>query len=405
VGVEFSNLRRYGYAVGISRVCKAQLSHSKGWEGKGDSGESLTMFGKNLNIKRKISLFALMVFVGIASFFAGFNGLRFLDNLPLEINYESINKIKKGAPKAFVVYSGSMSPALPAGSLIAVKPEENYSVGDVVSFKRSREQIVTHRIAKVLQDESSGGAVYETKGDANNAIDRELISKEQILGEGFFALPYLGYPLSFMKTKTGYIFLVIIPAILIILGEILNIKTEIYLLINERRTTKISGRKSSFSFRSLLFLLIVPLLTIGASNAYFSDKETSPRNIMSAAAWGDEEWDKSSLYFDDEYGCHNECQQIQAKVCNGNDSEDMMGSVSWELYWIEKGNPKNGIVIESGLIDPLSSGECQILQYIDNNSVNGNYMFKSYQRPGHPGVGELWSEECSMQSCEISFIF
>lgn len=340
-----------------------------------------------------------MVFVGVVSFFAGFNSVRFLDNLSLGANYESINKIKEGAPKAFVVYSGSMSPALPAGSLIVVKPEENYSVGNVVSFKRGGGQVVTHRVTKVLQDETSGAVVYETKGDANNASDRELISKGQILGEGFFALPYLGYPLSFMRTKTGYMVFVIIPAILIILGEILNIKTELYLLISERKK-KTPSRKPVFSFRSFLFLLIVPFLTIGASNAYFSDTEVSSGNIMSAATWGDEEWDKSSLYFDEEFACQGDCEEIRARVCNGEDAEDMEETSTWEIYWIESGNPKNGDLKGSGIIDALESGVCQELIF-DPEGELGNYKFKAYQRLGHPGKGELWSEACELLYCEI----
>ncbi len=110
-------------------------------------------------------------------------------------------------------------------------------------------------------------------------------------------------------------------------------------------------------------------------------------------------WDKSSLYFDEGYGCQGDCNQIRARVCNG--GEDMRGSTTWELYWIARGNPKNGVVIASGTISPLRAGECQVLTYNPNNNPNGpsgNYMFKAYQRPGHPGQGDLWSEQCRL-SC------
>jgi len=88
-----------------------------------------------------------------------------------------------------------------------------------------------------------------------------------------------------------------------------------------------------------------------------------------------------------------------AQVCNGDDSEDMAGPTTWELYWRASGNPKNGNVIASGTIDPLATGECQILTYdpSDNpNGASGNYMFRAYQRPGHPGTGELWSGACEI---------
>jgi signal peptidase I/YqxM protein len=287
-----------------------------------------------------------------------------------------------------------MKPALPAGSLIAVKPEKNYSVGDVVSFRRDGGQIVTHRVTKVLRDETSGGAVYETKGDANNASDRELISKEQIIGEGFFALPYLGYSISFLKTKTGFIVFAIIPSVLIILSEVLSIKNEVNKLLGERKRKG----KPTFSFRLFLLLLIVPFITIGRSNAYFSDKEASSGNVMSAGTWGEEEWDKSSLHFDDDYSCQGDCEEIRAKVCNGEDAENMEGPTAWELYWTDSGNPKNGDLKVSGTIDALESGVCQELIF-DPEGQLGNYKFKAKQRPGHPGKGELWSETCEIFHC------
>lgn len=108
-------------------------------------------------------------------------------------------------------------------------------------------------------------------------------------------------------------------------------------------------------------------------------------------------WDKSSLSFT--AGCEGDCEQVRATVCNGADSRDMQGPSSWELYWSASGNPKNGSVIASGTINPLAAGACQTLTYnpADNpNGASGNYMFKAYQRPGHPGKGELWSESCSV---------
>jgi hypothetical protein len=65
------------------------------------------------------------------------------------------------------------------------------------------------------------------------------------------------------------------------------------------------------------------------------------------------------------------------------------------LYWIASGQPKDGFVIDFGTIDPLDPDECQDLTYnpADNEfGASGKYMFKAYQRPGHPGTGELWSE-------------
>lgn len=107
-------------------------------------------------------------------------------------------------------------------------------------------------------------------------------------------------------------------------------------------------------------------------------------------------WDKSSLYFKD--GCSGDCDQIYAEVCNGADSRDMAGSTVYQVYFIEKGNPKNGTQVASGVIPALSSGECITLSF--DPALTGNYMFRAEQRPGHPGKGDLWSDACSVVCTE-----
>ncbi|MET3698691.1 TasA anchoring/assembly protein [Bacillus oleivorans] len=99
------------------------------------------------------------------------------------------------------------------------------------------------------------------------------------------------------------------------------------------------------------------------------------------------EWDKSSLEF---IGYGGSCTSIYAVVKNGNDSEAMAGPVQFEVYWIDKGNAMNGEVVHTGTIDPLGPGESVTLEHTPDRS--GNYKFKAFQRPGHPGAGELWSD-------------
>ena len=109
------------------------------------------------------------------------------------------------------------------------------------------------------------------------------------------------------------------------------------------------------------------------------------------------EWDKSSLSFNG--SCTGNCEVVQAQVCNTGDG-DMAGTSSYEVYWAASGNPKDGTVVASGTIPALNSGECTTLTYDPNGSA-GNYMFKAYQRPGHPGQGVLWSDECSIGQCSL----
>ena len=110
-------------------------------------------------------------------------------------------------------------------------------------------------------------------------------------------------------------------------------------------------------------------------------------------------WSKSSLSFDDSFGCQGDCRQATAKVCNTG-SGDMSGTVAYKVYYQESGNPKFGSIVDSGTVGPLNIGECQVLTY--SPVQEGNYMFKAFQETGHPGTGELWSGQCSIQDCEIS---
>ncbi|MBN1179320.1 MAG: FecR domain-containing protein [Anaerolineae bacterium] len=105
-----------------------------------------------------------------------------------------------------------------------------------------------------------------------------------------------------------------------------------------------------------------------------------------------DEWDHSALYFAS--GCEGDCEQISATVCNEINAQNMAGPTTWQLYWAASGNPRDGVVVASGTVNPLAAGSCQVLEH--DPSSSGNYSFKVYQRPGHPGVGETWSGTCEL---------
>jgi len=113
------------------------------------------------------------------------------------------------------------------------------------------------------------------------------------------------------------------------------------------------------------------------------------------------EWDKSSLSF--KGSCTGNCEVVKAKVCNTGD-RDMAGPSSYEVYWAASGNPKDGTIVASGTIPALKKNTCTYLTYDPKTNPNGsagNYMFKAYQRPGHPGTGVLWSTQCSIGQCSL----
>jgi len=146
-----------------------------------------------------------------------------------------------GNIKILSVSSGSMSPAIPVGSSIVVRPVSEYRVGDIVTFvyepngdktKKEDKELVTHRIVEIK--DSTGLPNYITKGDANSTPDNGQVRPEQIVGKELFAIPLLGYLLSYVKTLPGLILVIVIPAIIIIFEEINNIRKETKNIIQKR---------------------------------------------------------------------------------------------------------------------------------------------------------------------------
>jgi len=132
-----------------------------------------------------------------------------------------------GNIKFLTVLSGSMTPAIKMGSVVLVKPASDYKIGDVITFGEiSRIKTpTTHRIYEVKVQGSQ--PVYITKGDANNAPDIREIAKKDILGKVFLSVPYVGYAVDAAKKPFGFALIIIVPAALIIFGEIKKIYEEV----------------------------------------------------------------------------------------------------------------------------------------------------------------------------------
>jgi len=132
-----------------------------------------------------------------------------------------------GNIKFFVVQSGSMEPAIKMGSVVMIRPEKDYRVGDVITFGRYTriKAPTTHRIYEI--DNQGTEPLYTTKGDANNAPDLKKIKRSEILGKVILSIPYIGYAVDFAKKPLGFALIIIIPAGIIIADEIKKIYAEI----------------------------------------------------------------------------------------------------------------------------------------------------------------------------------
>ncbi|MBI2021769.1 signal peptidase I [Candidatus Daviesbacteria bacterium] len=139
--------------------------------------------------------------------------------------------------RSFVVLTGSMQPLIPTGSIVYSQKSPSYGKGDIVSFE-SGGVVITHRIIGVVKKE--GGTFFKTKGDANNVSDTQLIPQNKVIGKIQFLFPYLGKLLFFLRTLPGFILMIVLPTIIFITLEILNIKKELEKQIEKKLKEKMS---------------------------------------------------------------------------------------------------------------------------------------------------------------------
>jgi signal peptidase len=115
--------------------------------------------------------------------------------------------------QSFVIYSGSMEPAVKVGSLLVTQPAdvEDIQVGEVITFRSpGNHTTLTHRVVGIRQED--GQLVFETKGDASLEPDpREVILRGQV-SRMAFDIPYLGYVVDFAKSIQGVVLLLLVPA-------------------------------------------------------------------------------------------------------------------------------------------------------------------------------------------------
>lgn len=84
----------------------------------------------------------------------------------------------------FEVQTGSMEPVISPGDWIVVKLTDDIKLNDIITYKLNND-FITHRVVEVYSDG------YVTKGDANNAKDDSINSK-QIIGVVSTILPNFG---------------------------------------------------------------------------------------------------------------------------------------------------------------------------------------------------------------------
>lgn len=97
---------------------------------------------------------------------------------------------------AMTILTSSMRPGLPPGTLVIVKPidAKDIRIGMAITYQAEsgKAVFITHRVTSILST-SDGDRSFVTKGDANGAPDPQPVIPEQIRGEVWYSIPYLGW--------------------------------------------------------------------------------------------------------------------------------------------------------------------------------------------------------------------
>ncbi len=108
--------------------------------------------------------------------------------------------IRREGGDVYAVMSGSMEPAIPAGSLIVVTPcggPEEIREGDVLAFTAGN-AVAAHRVVGITEL-PAGGVGYRTQGDANERPDAGLVSCDDVIGVVRWHVPWAGYLSTWLK--------------------------------------------------------------------------------------------------------------------------------------------------------------------------------------------------------------
>lgn len=139
----------------------------------------------------------------------------------------------------YIVQTDSMSPSeknahmdvhFSAGDIILiqnVKDPTKLSPGDIIAFLSTNDvsygETVTHMIREVKRDEAGRLLGYVTFGTNTDTDDEALVEPAYVLGKYTGKLPGVGNFFAFVRSTPGYILCILIPFLLLILYNGINV--------------------------------------------------------------------------------------------------------------------------------------------------------------------------------------
>lgn len=149
----------------------------------------------------------------------------------------------------YTIISGSMEPNVSVYDVVITVDEDinKIKVGDIITFISTwdfnRDVTVTHRVVDITKNEN-GEYQLITKGDNNQSKDGSHVTQSNLIGKVVGRLPQLGRLQYFLATKMGWLIVVFIPALSIIIFDIIKI-FKLYVLKDQ--IEKVKSRKEALA--------------------------------------------------------------------------------------------------------------------------------------------------------------
>lgn len=157
----------------------------------------------------------------------------------------------------YTIISGSMQPSINVYDVVVSAQVEDLNevkVGDVITFISTWEvnygATVTHRVISISKTET-GEFQFATKGDYNKTPDGTYVTQDNLIGRVVMRIPELGRLQFFLATKTGWFIVIFIPAMFIVVMDIIKI-FKLYVLKNRINDVKDSNEVEKIYFEGEL---------------------------------------------------------------------------------------------------------------------------------------------------------
>ena len=146
----------------------------------------------------------------------------FVTVISLTSDNNKISKIGKYIP--LNVKTDSMAPTIREGDFIVMEECDvsKLKEGDVIAFFANEQDkviIKTHRIVNIMGEDQNKSFI--TRGDNNNVDDNVPVFPNDVIGKwDDVRVPKAGKVLDFVTSKLGFLFLIVVPLLILFIYQI-----------------------------------------------------------------------------------------------------------------------------------------------------------------------------------------